>query len=149
MSEDKDTTSELFRLTEPPSWGEVQRLRAKAAARRHYLRNKERYNLQARAYRSAHFEKMERSRMNSNMRKFYGITLDERDALIVAQDACCAACGRRFGEGLVDGPHVDHCHVTGRVRGILCSNCNKALGLARDNPDVLRALADYLERLMA
>jgi hypothetical protein len=54
MSEDKDTTSELFRLTEPPSWGEVQRLRAKAAARRHYLRNKERYNLQARAYRSAH-----------------------------------------------------------------------------------------------
>lgn len=149
MSEDKDTTPITFRLEEPPSWGDVMRARAKAAARRHYLRNKDRINHKARVYQSENWEKCNRSRMNSNMRKFYGITLEERDALIVSQDACCAGCGRRFGLAHDDRPHVDHCHATGRVRGILCGTCNKAIGLAQDSPEILRACARYLERLMA
>lgn len=40
----------------------------------------------------------------------------------------------------------DHCHKTGKFRGWLCGNCNSALGMARDNPDTLRKLADYLEK---
>ena len=93
MSEDKDTTPITFRLEEPPSWGDVMRARAKAAARRHYLRNKDRINHKARVYQSENWEKCNRSRMNSNMRKLYGITLEERDALIVSQDACLLAVG--------------------------------------------------------
>jgi len=45
--------------------------------------------------------------------------------------------------------HIDHDHRTGAVRGILCGNCNKALGYAHDHPATLRALADYLERAPA
>ena len=42
-------------------------------------------------------------------------------------------------------PHVDHCHTTGKVRGLLCAKCNKALGLFRDNVTIIRLAADYLE----
>lgn len=42
--------------------------------------------------------------------------------------------------------NVDHCHSTGKVRGLLCDNCNKALGLFRDNPELLGQAANYLRR---
>ena len=58
--------------------------------------------------------------------------------MVAAQGGTCAVCS---------GPaqHVDHDHETGEVRGILCFNCNQALGNVRDNPDVLRGLARYLD----
>ncbi|GGN35817.1 hypothetical protein FHR83_006243 [Actinoplanes campanulatus] len=40
---------------------------------------------------------------------------------------------------------VDHCHLSGRVRGLVCNNCNGMIGLARDRPEILRAGADYLQ----
>jgi hypothetical protein len=58
--------------------------------------------------------------------------------MIEAQGGTCAVCP---GEA----QHVDHDHETGLVRGILCFNCNQALGIARDVPKTLRALAAYLE----
>jgi hypothetical protein len=58
--------------------------------------------------------------------------------MIEAQGGTCAVCP---GEP----QHVDHDHETGLVRGILCFNCNQALGNARDNAQVLRGLARYLE----
>jgi len=58
--------------------------------------------------------------------------------MIEAQGGTCAVC---------PGPpqHVDHDHETGEVRGILCSNCNQALGNVRDDPTPLRGLARYLD----
>ena len=52
----------------------------------------------------------------------------------------CDACGRR-----VESMTIDHCHESGRVRGLLCKPCNFALGIVEDDPARLRALADYLE----
>ncbi|MEU4932216.1 endonuclease VII domain-containing protein [Streptomyces yokosukanensis] len=75
----------------------------------------------------------------SYFKRNYGLTEAERDAMIVAQWALCAICP--------DAPaaHVDHCHKTGRVRGVLCFNCNSGLGLLRDDPEVVRRAAAYLE----
>jgi hypothetical protein len=70
----------------------------------------------------------------------YGLTPEEVAALWASQDRRCAICRRsniKF--------YVDHCHSTGRVRGLLCSNCNTALGLLGDAPERLRSAAVYLE----
>jgi hypothetical protein len=74
-----------------------------------------------------------------HLRRRYGLTSADVDAMIEAQGGTCAVC---------PGPpqHVDHDHETGEVRGILCFNCNQALGNVRDNSMVLRGLARYLEK---
>ena len=55
----------------------------------------------------------------------------------------CEVCGRTSADGR--GLHFDHSHTSGAFRGWLCDNCNRILGMASDRPDILRALADYLE----
>lgn len=74
-----------------------------------------------------------------HLKRNYNLTEAERDALIAAQYGLCAIC--------LDAPpvHVDHCHKTGRVRGVLCFNCNSAIGKLRDKPDAARRAAAYLE----
>lgn len=84
------------------------------------------------------------------MRRRYGITLAERTALLASQGGMCAGCGGGplvFIKGRTGatrtGAHVDHDHVTGKVRGILCGRCNLALGYYES---VLPWAADYLEK---
>lgn len=73
----------------------------------------------------------------------YGITQAEVDALIEAQGNLCAICrGERNGAGT--RLHIDHCHDTGRVRGMLCSKCNTAVGLLDNDPDRAELVAKYL-----
>lgn len=79
------------------------------------------------------------------MRQYlYGITPEQYAALLAAQDGLCAICRTDAWPG--KGPHVDHAHDTGRVRGILCGGCNNGLGRFADDPARLRAAAEYLER---
>lgn len=75
------------------------------------------------------------------------LTGEEYRRLFEAQDGRCALCGRDyFGWGGGRRPLVvDHCHETGKVRGLLCGSCNTALGRFGDNPARLRQAADYLE----
>lgn len=76
------------------------------------------------------------------LRTEYHITLEDYEALLVEQNGLCAICnGEPHGEFL----SVDHNHETGKVRGLLCRNCNVGLGALKDSPDVLRRAADYLE----
>jgi hypothetical protein len=85
-----------------------------------------------------------------SLRRNYGMTLEEYDALFEAQSGVCATCRqpetRIYGRtGRICNLHVDHDHETGKVRGLLCHRCNMALGYALDNAATLRALADYVE----
>lgn len=75
----------------------------------------------------------------------YGITPDQMLATMKKQNHSCAICGTANFNNRGRCLDVDHCHATGRVRGMLCSNCNAAIGLMKDNPSVLRAAATYLE----
>lgn len=65
--------------------------------------------------------------------------------LLVVQGFVCAICGKPHEENKNKRLHVDHCHTTGAVRGLLCPACNTAIGKMKDSPDRLRAAADYLE----
>lgn len=80
--------------------------------------------------------------------KRYGLTVDQFDALMQKQDGKCAGCDRDFAllTGIKnDVAHVDHCHVTGEIRGLLCRPCNTILGLAEDDSYRLQRLAAYVE----
>jgi hypothetical protein len=72
--------------------------------------------------------------------KVYGLTLEERDAMIAAQGGVCAICEKH------EAVHVDHDHATGAVRGVLCFRCNAALGQVADSSETLRRMIDYIER---
>ncbi|MFF2202628.1 endonuclease VII domain-containing protein [Streptomyces sp. NPDC058145] len=74
-----------------------------------------------------------------HLKRNYGLTEAERDAMVATQRGLCAIC--------LDAPamHVDHCHGTGRVRGVLCFSCNAALGQFKDQPEVIRRAAAYVE----
>lgn len=76
----------------------------------------------------------------------YGISPEEFDAMLAAQGGGCAICGTTEWMGNGKVPHVDHDHATGRIRGILCGNCNLGIGKLGDDPVRLRAAAAYLER---
>ena len=75
----------------------------------------------------------------------YGLTPDDYFEMLEAQDYKCLVCGVKHKEGKTTKLHVDHCHETGKVRGLLCMHCNLAAGFAKDDPVRLRSLADYLE----
>lgn len=84
-------------------------------------------------------EKRKRSRRKSKLLAKYGLTIEEWDALLIAQSGRCLICLDPMRD-----PHVDHDHGTGEVRGLLCQSCNLGLGHFRDRPDLLRAAADYV-----
>ena len=70
----------------------------------------------------------------------YGITLEDFENMRTSQDNSCGIC-----EVIFKGtPYVDHCHSTGKVRGLLCSNCNTGLGMFEDDVDRLREAIRYL-----
>lgn len=83
-----------------------------------------------------------RCQRNDQLKRLYGITLDEYNKMLAHQGGCCAICMETASSRL----HVDHCHSTGKVRGLLCSKCNTGLGAYRDNTELLKAAVDYLEK---
>lgn len=72
-----------------------------------------------------------------------GITKEDYDQLTIDQENKCAICKNKLGEG--QDVNLDHCHISDKVRGILCRWCNMGLGLFRDKIKSLRNAADYLE----
>ena len=80
----------------------------------------------------------ERTR-NNDLKRNYGITLQEHQEMYEAQNGRCAICGNE-GNGKWKKLCVDHCHTTGKVRKLLCHHCNTALGLVGDNVDTLHKM---------
>jgi hypothetical protein len=76
----------------------------------------------------------------------YGISPEQFEAKLAEQQQCCAVCGSDDPSRNNGNWSVDHDHVTGQVRGIVCHHCNILLGAARDDPAILRHAVAYLER---
>jgi hypothetical protein len=89
-------------------------------------------------------ENAKRLRRNEHLKKRFGITIDDYEAMLKAQGGVCAVCGGP-PSGKYKRLHVDHDHLTDEIRALLCHHCNIALGLAEDDPRLLRLMADYLE----
>lgn len=99
--------------------------------RRCYVANPEKYKSQSK---------------RSALKRNYGLTLEQRDELFAEQGSCCAIC-KSTEPGSTKGWHIDHCHSTKRVRGILCNHCNLMLGYAKDNKAALASAIVYLSKV--
>ena len=73
----------------------------------------------------------------------YGITKEHYFELM---EKPCMACGKKHGIKITMNHNIDHNHKTGQVRGVLCAECNRALGLLQDNPDTIQGLLNYLNK---
>lgn len=76
----------------------------------------------------------------------YGMSENEYNARLLAQNNQCPLCEVGFSSGVFgpNSPVVDHCHSSGKVRGILCNECNRGLGYFHDNKEALIKAASYL-----
>ena len=103
-------------------------------------------NKKQQARRKANPEKAkEASRKSEQRRRLskYGLTIDQYTKLLKSQGDRCAICEVPLLDNRLT--HVDHCHATGKVRGILCRHCNLLLGNAKDSLVILSAAYSYLE----
>jgi hypothetical protein len=80
--------------------------------------------------------------------RHFGITIDVYNKMLIDQGFCCKICGTHQSK-LTRSLHVDHCHATGSIRGLLCSCCNTALGKFRDDVSILEAAINYLKTDLA
>jgi len=92
-------------------------------------------------------EQNERRRENGyrrayHVKKKYGLTMEQVDAIILLQSGTCAICPT----SVTRNSHIDHDHISGKVRGVLCGRCNPAIGKMQDDPARLRRAADYIEK---
>jgi hypothetical protein len=85
-------------------------------------------------------EKLKRAKINSHFKHKYGITVEQYDLMVKEQNGLCAICQK------LEKLFVDHCHITGKIRGLLCLKCNLMLGSAVDNLDILNNGISYLKK---
>lgn len=115
--------------------------------------------IRAKEFRAANPDKMQASKRKSYAKQYrttgraallrnrFGLTIAQYDALLEAQGGVCGICGRKpAAHERKQDLCVDHDHGTGQIRGLLCGECNSALGLFRDSPALLRQAIAYLAK---
>ncbi len=100
--------------------------------------NPERFAERQRRYR----EDGRRDYRTEHLRRTFGLTQADYDALLAAQGGGCAICEDPPNEKI--SLHIDHDHGTGEIRGLLCVRCNNAIALLRESPDVMRRAIRYV-----
>ncbi len=124
---------------------EIARVKARFAA------DPERYKAYQKNYRETHREQIRQKTRedrhkihNRRLKRQYGITLSQWRKIFESQGGKCAICSTSKFDS--HGPHTDHCKLAGHVRGILCHNCNTAIGLLKHDINRLCQAIKYLSR---
>jgi Recombination endonuclease VII len=136
------------------AWSDANPDKVAAQKKRYWENNKERLSEKRKAEHKANpekqraYDKKKRDKhpekmRDRHLRRSYGISLAEFSAMRQSQGDRCSIC--KTGFSLVK-PHVDHCHKTGRVRGILCPQCNTSLGLLNEDPKIVRGMLAYINK---
>jgi len=136
-----------WRISNPERAKQIQR----SSRERNPQAARDRANQWHQANKGRHLEYMAERRKNfphkiknSVLKSTFGITLDEYNAILNNQNGVCAICSKtpkQNGKRLA----VDHCHSSLKVRGLLCSTCNQAIGLLKDSPNLLNNAITYLQ----
>jgi hypothetical protein len=133
------------------SWG--GRSHCRECHRNERQRNKDRNNKSRKIrYHSIPLELRSVRNRDHYLKKKYSLGTAGYDEMFEQQHGCCVACGRPEDakwRGKVMPLAVDHDHVTGTVRGLLCIKCNQAVGMVRDSAEIALKLSEYLTRTAA
>lgn len=127
------TTKPLSEFVKDPRWPNTYKVDCRICYNK---RRRDNYNPQ--------------TRRNEGLKHLYNITEDDVHLMYGSQKSSCAICQKPIS--LISGKtkkgkaHVDHCHLTGKVRGLLCTKCNTLLGMAEDSVKILKNAINYLER---
>jgi hypothetical protein len=88
-------------------------------------------------------EKHKVSKQFTRIKKIYGLTKETYLQMVAVQKSACKLCGNKVENHF--NLHIDHCHKTNIVRGLLCGKCNQGIGLLNHSPELLRKAAGYCE----
>jgi hypothetical protein len=117
-------------------WAEENRDKVREKNRKHKDRRKEYYQS----------DKGVQSSRRAHLKRKYTMTLDEYNILLDKQNGVCDICGESETCTRNTFLAVDHCHTTNKVRGLLCTNCNRSIGLLKENITTLKNMINYIEK---
>jgi hypothetical protein len=130
-------------------WYAANKEKAKAYGRAYYAANKEKLDSYTRAYSKAWYASNPRLRWYRWIKSRFNLAPEQYDAMLIEQSGRCAMCDEPLFNGQ-NGSHIDHCHATGRVRGILHGVCNmNYVGRIEFNPEKFDKAHEYLARVNA
>ena len=109
----------------------------------HKRRQNKEYRKKVKAYKSD--PKNKRQTKNMALQRLFGISIEKFDKMLKEQNYVCAICFQKETNLKRENLSVDHCHKTGKVRGLLCSNCNHGIGMLKDNIGILENAIKYLK----
>jgi len=132
-----------WRKNHPEQAKERSRVACEKWRKNHPEQAKESNRVSCAKWRKNHPEQAKESDRRQRLKKKYGLTLEDYEELRTKQNECCACCGKHESV-LTRGLHVDHCHETGKIRGLLCHLCNTAIGKLGDNVEGLTRALIYL-----
>ncbi len=137
------------------AWRDANKEKLKAYMRSYHAANKEKLNAQHRARYEANGDKYKAQKKlyyvankkeihSKQIKRAYGIGHEEQKHMFISQGGVCAICGNQFKNSR--DMHVDHCHKTGKIRQLLCHNCNRGIGFLQDDIGLLSKAIDYLNK---
>jgi hypothetical protein len=96
-------------------------------------------------------ERHDKTSLSSRLKRLFNITLEDYDNMLKSQNGTCAICKQTETKmnkflGIPKRLAVDHCHMTGKVRGLLCFHCNSSIGKLKDSVELLQNAIEYLKK---
>ena len=114
--------------------------------REYYLANPQKYRDSNKKRYDADPAKHTIQNYKSQLKQRFGMTLEDYDRMLMEQNGKCFICDVHHTEAVRGKLNVDHCHTSGKVRGLLCFNCNTALGKFKDDIELLEKAIAYLKK---
>ena len=108
----------------------------KVVKKEYYLKNKEHILAKSKIWALNNKDRIR----EYQLKRDYNLTLDQYNKMLSDQNNCCKICDIKM-----ISPHVDHCHTTGKVRALLCKNCNTSLGKLKEDTRILNKMIEYIK----
>lgn len=147
MARNEAEYSRMWRAKNPERAREISRnwtAKNKDKTKAYREKNKESRNAATKKWKQENPERVALSERKSWLKKNYGLTLEQYEAISSSQNHSCAICHSHRSNERTGNLVVDHCHGSGEMRGLLCNDCNRNLVAQRSDPEIFYRAAEYI-----